>query len=266
VTNGTRPLTVLVVDDESPARSGLARMLAHRDDLTVVGECADGHAAIRAIRSLVPDLLLLDVQMPPPDGLAVVRTIGPDKMPAVVFVTAHDRYAVAAFEAHAVDYILKPFRERRLFEAIQRARERIESRRLGDLAHRLEGLLRDTGGAADPPGAPAANDCIVVHSVGKTEIVRIADLIRIEGAGYYVRLFTPTRTYLHREPLHTLEARLPPERFLRIHRSTVVNVAQIRETRVTSSGEHEVVLRDGTRRKVSRARWGKVDGLLRSWR
>jgi two-component system, LytTR family, response regulator len=257
------PLSVLVVDDEAPARNGLTRMLAGRHDLRIVGECADGQAAIRSIRALTPDLVLLDVQMPPPDGLAVVRAIGPEKMPAVVFVTAYDRFAVAAFEAHAVDYVLKPFREHRLFEAIRRARERVESRRLGGLVERLRGVLRDTRG--DDPADPGRDARIVVRSLGKTEIVPVADLIRIEAAGYYVRLHTSGRTYLHREPLHALETRLPPGRFLRVHRSSMVNVAHIRGARITSGGEHELLLQDGARVTVSRARWAKVDRLLRAW-
>lgn len=259
------PLTVLVVDDEPPARNGLVRLLAARDDVRVVGQCGDGNAAIKAIRTLAPDLVLLDVQMPPPDGFAVVRAIGPEKMPAVVFVTAHDRFAVAAFEAHAIDYVLKPFSERRLFDAIRCAREVIEARRLGDLARRLIGVLGEADRAASPGAPPDATDRIVVRSVGKAEVVLIADLLRVEAVGYYVRLFTPTRTLLHREPLHALEARLPADRFLRVHRSTLVNVTQIREARVTPKGEHELMLRDGSRVKVSRSRWAKVDAQLRKW-
>jgi len=262
----TNPLSVLVVDDEPPARRGLVRLLASRDDVRVVGQCGDGNAAIKAIRTLAPDLVLLDVQMPPPDGFAVVRAIGPEKMPAVVFVTAHDRFAVAAFEAHALDYVLKPFSERRLFEALRRARDLIESRRLGELARRLIGVLGDATGPVATSETPEAEDRIVVRSVGRTEVVLIADLLRVEAVGYYVRLFTPARTYLHREPLHGLEARLPAGGFLRVHRSTLVNVDQIREARVTPTGEHELLMRDGSRVKVSRSRWGCVAEQLRKWR
>lgn len=231
-------------------------MLAQLDDVTVVGQCGDGTSAIKAIRTLGPDLVLLDVQMPPPDGLDVVRAIGPENMPAVVFVTAHDRFAIAAFDAHAVDYILKPYRERRLFEAVRRARERLESRRLGERARQLLGVLHDTGGDD--------RDRIVVRSIGKTEIVRIADILRIEASGYCVRLVTAARRFLHREPLHALEARLPPGRFLRVHRSAMVNLTQIREARVTAGGGHELLLRDGTRLPVSRSRWTSVNAVLRS--
>ena len=236
-------------------------MLSHSDDVTVVGQCGDGRSAIKAIRALTPDLVFLDVQMPPPDGLGVIRAIGPEKMPAVVFVTAFDRFAVAAFEAHAVDYVLKPFRERRLFDAVRRARDAVDSRRLGNWARRLLGVLGEIDGGREA-AARATGERIVVRSVGKTEIVWIEDLVRVEAAGYYVRLFTAARTYLHREPLQALAARLPTDRFVQVHRSTIVQIAQIREARVTSGGAHELVLRDGSRVKVSRARWAGIGALI----
>jgi two-component system LytT family response regulator len=257
----SRPITVLVVDDEPPARSGLVRLLAGHEEFTVVGQCGDGISAIKAIRAVAPDLVLLDVQMPPPDGLGVVRAIGADKMPAVVFVTAHDRHAVAAFDAHALDYVLKPYSERRLLEAMRRAKDLLESRRLGELARRLLGVLGEDAEVARDD----TDDRIVVRSVGKTEIVRVADILRIEAAGYCVRLHTRHRVVVHREALYALEARLPQARFVRVHRSTVVNVEQIREARVTREGEHQLVLQDGVRLKVSRSRWPEVDALLRKW-
>lgn len=257
---GSRPITVLVVDDEPPARTGLVRLLAGHREFSVLGQCGDGVSAIKAIRALVPDLVLLDVQMPPPDGLGVVRAIGPDKMPAVIFVTAHDRHAVAAFEAHALDYVLKPYSERRLLEAMGRAKDALEERRLGELARRLLGVLGEGGTARDE-----SDDRIVVRSVGKTEIVPVADLVRIEAAGYCVRLYTRNRVLVHREALYALEARLPPGRFLRVHRSALVNVEQIREARITREGDHQLVLLDGTRLTVSRSRWADVDALLRRW-
>jgi two-component system LytT family response regulator len=257
-----RPITVLVVDDEPPARAGLMRLLAGYPEYTVVGDCGDGTSAIQAIRTLTPDLVLLDVQMPPPNGLAVVRAVGPEQMPAVIFVTAHDRFAVAAFNAHAVDYVLKPYSERLLLEAMLRARDLIESRRLGELARRLIGVL------GEEPGSPAAGapreDRIVVRSVRKTEVVPVSELLRVEASGYCVRLITAGRSIVHREALGALEKRLGG-RFIRVHRSTLVNVEQIREARVRTHGEHELVLRDGSRLKVSRQRWAEVNALLRKW-
>jgi two-component system LytT family response regulator len=258
-------LNVLIVEDEPNARAGLARMLARHDDLRVVGECGDGASAIKAIRALTPDLVLLDVQMPPPDGLAVVRAIGPERMPPVVFVTAHDRFAVAAFEAHAVDYVLKPFSEQRLLQAIRRAGALLESRRMEELAHRLAGVLGAAAGDGAAAAAAGTEERIVVRSLGRAVVVPVADLVRVEAAGYYVRLHTRTRTLLHREPLDALEARLPADRFLRVHRSELVHVGWIREAVVTARGEHELVLGDGGRVGVSRSRWPVVAATLRRW-
>jgi two-component system LytT family response regulator len=262
MTSPPRPITVLVVDDEPPARIGLARLVARREGFTVVGECGDGGSAIRAIRDLKPDLVLLDVQMRPPDGFGVVRAIGPEKMPAVIFVTAHDRFAVAAFETHALDYLLKPFSERRIDEALRRARDHFESRRMSDLGQRLLGLLGGSPGGAPPA---ADQDRIVIRSTGKTEVVPVAEVLRVEAAGYCVRLHTRQRVFVHRESMRSLEARLPASRFVRVHRSTLVNRDLIREARVTRSGEHELVLQDGTRLQVSRSRWGDVSRILTAW-
>lgn len=261
MTASSAPLKVLVVDDELHARTGLVRMLAERSDVTVVGEARDGSSAIRAIRETTPDLILLDVQMPPPDGFGVVRAIGPDRMPPVIFVTAYDQFAVQAFETHALDYLVKPYSERRLFQALDRARASQESRRLGVLAQRLLAAM------AEPGAEPAArHDRIVVKSLGKTEIVPVDDVLRVDAAGYCVKLRTRTRTIVHRESMYALAARLPSRRFARVHRSTIVNLDHIREARVTPGGEHELVLRDGSRVAVSRTRWPAVDGLLREWR
>lgn len=253
-----QPVSVLVVDDEPPARQGLARLVAAQEGFAVAGECGDGASAIEAIRSLAPDLVLLDVQMPPPDGLGVVRAVGAEQMPAVIFVTAYEAHAVAAFEAHALDYVLKPYTARRLAEALQRARSQIETRRLGELGRRLLGVL----GEVQSP----STDRIVVKSLGKTELVPVAEISRIEAAGYCVRIHTGRRVVVHREPLHALERRLPEQRFIRVHRSLLVNTRQIREARVTRSGEHQLVLQDGASVPVSRSRWPAVAALLESWR
>jgi two-component system LytT family response regulator len=253
-----RPLTVLVVDDEPHARTGLARMLAARSDLITVGECADGASAIRAIRDLHPDLVLLDVQMPAIDGLGVVRAIGPASMPAVVFITAHDHFAVRAFEAQAIDYVVKPFSRERLFQAIDRACEHRELRRMGDLGRRLVSALAETGETSSSP--PAGR--IVVKSVGKTELVPVAELIRVDAAGYCVKLHTRKGVIVHREPLYAIAAQLPQDRFVRVHRSAIVSLAHVREARVTASGEHELVMLDGARIPVSRTRWGEVERRL----
>lgn len=256
-----RPTTVLVVDDEPHARNGLARLVGELPGFVVQGACGDGTSAIRAIRTQAPDVVLLDVQMPPPDGLEVVRTLAGGAMPAVVFVTAHDRFAIQAFESNAVDYVLKPFRRERLRAALEKARDSIETKRLGEMGRRMLAAA----GAARPPAPGSDGDRLVIRSLGRTEVVRVADIVWIEAAGYCVRIHTASRTHVHREALQSLAERLPADRFLRIHRSAIVNAGQIREVRVTPTQEHEIHLHDGTRIPVSRTRWSGVSGLLGTW-
>jgi two-component system LytT family response regulator len=264
MTKSTAPTTVLVVDDEPRERAGLKRIVDDLPDFQVLGEASDGTSAVRAIRDLRPALVLLDVQMPPPDGFGVLRAVGPEAMPPVVFVTAHDRYATAAFEAHAVDYVLKPFRVERLVAAMRRARDGIEERRLGDLARRLMALLEDgpspTMARAEPPAR------VVVKGVGRTDLVPVRDILWIEATGYCVTLHTRQQALVHRESLRSLESRLEPEGFVRVHRSALVAMQHVRKITVLPRAEHELTLVDGSRVRVSRSRWGEVEGLIRAWR
>jgi two-component system, LytTR family, response regulator len=257
------PTTVLVVDDEPHERAGLKRIVDGLDDFRFAGEAADGASAVRAIRELAPELVLLDVQMPPPDGLEVIRQVGPEAMPAVVFVTAWDRYAVAAFEAHAVDYVLKPFREARLVAAMRRARGTLEARRLGTLARRFLAVLDDVALSPAKGEAPAR---VVVHGVGRTELVPVGEIVHIEASGYCVTLHTRQRTFVHRESMRSLAARLPADRFVRVHRSAIVNMRHVRRVSVLPRAGHELTLADGSRVRVSRSRWGDVERMLRRWR
>jgi two-component system LytT family response regulator len=249
---------VLVVDDEPLARSGMTALLSRQNDLTVVGECGDGASAIEAIERLAPDLVLLDVQMPELDGFEVLRSIGPERMPAVVFVTAYDRFAVRAFEVSAVDFLVKPFDDERFAQAIARARRFLELDRLGDLGRRLAGLLE----AADSAAPPQPLTRILVRDGGRVIFVSVGDLDWIEAADYYVKLHVGGRAYLLRQSLQTLEARLDPARFFRVHRSAVVNLDRVKELQPLFRGEHVVILHDGTRVKLSRSRKEPLEALL----
>ena len=262
--SATPRTTVLVVDDEPHERSGLTRIIEELPDFRVIGEAADGASAIRAIRRLSPDLVLLDVQMPPPDGFGVLRAVGPEAMPAVVFVTAHDRYATAAFEAHAVDYVLKPFRVERLVGAMRRAREVLEERRLGDLARRLMALLDDAPSAVQAKTGGVTR--VVVKGVGRTDLVPVREIVWIEATGYCVTVHTRHQSFVHREPLRSLEIRLQREGFVRVHRSALVAMRHVRKVAVLPRAEHELTLVDGTRVRVGRSRWGDVERVIRSWR
>lgn len=233
---------VLIVDDEPHAREGLRRIVSARPGFTVAGECGDGESAISAIQVLKPDLVLLDVQMPPPDGFAVLRALGPDCLPAVVFVTAFEEYAVRAFEAHAVDYVMKPFSDRRLLAAMDRARRTLEQGRLAALIDSI--------------------DRIVVRSLGRTDVVPVSDIAWIEASDYCVKLHAGGRPVVHREALASLEKKLG-SRFVRAHRAALVNLAHVRTVRVAEGGECEIVTVAGDHIPVSRSRRRAVDAALR---
>jgi len=267
------PVRALVVDDEPLARAGMRGLLADDPDVALVGECANGGEAIAAIRTHAPDLVLLDVQMPEVDGFAVVREIGVARMPVVVFVTAFDRYALRAFDAQALDYLLKPFSDERFRQALDRAKEEVRRRRLGALSTQLAALLGLAG--APTPAAPAAAPAgpapvpeaptrLEVRLGGRRMFVAVADIDWIEASDYYVRLHAGGRSHLLRETLQELEARLDPRRFVRVHRSAMVAVDRVAELRTDAGGRTVLVLRDGTRIPVSRSRGEQVERALRA--
>jgi two-component system LytT family response regulator len=241
-----KKIRALVVDDEPMARERVLSLLQHEADVEVVGECGDGVQAMAAIEHHAPDLVFLDVQMPGVDGFGVIDAIGPDKMPTVIFVTAYDEYALRAFEVHALDYLLKPFGRARFQETLSHAREHLERRRAGDLGRRLLALVNDIR-----PERPRL-DRLVVKSGGRVFFLRTADIDWIEAAGNYVRLHLGKDSHLFRETMNRLEARLDPRRFVRIHRSRIVNTERIEALQPWLGGDYVVVLRDGTKLPLSR--------------
>jgi two-component system LytT family response regulator len=270
--SGAPPVRTLVVDDEPLARAGIRGLLADDAEIAVVGECANGREAVAALRATTPDLVLLDVQMPELDGFGVVREVGP-AMPVVVFVTAFDQYALQAFDARALDYLLKPFSDERFRQALDRAKEEVRRRRLGALSTQLAALLGLAGAPtpaapaaapAGPPLAPEAPTRLEVRLGGRRMFVAVADIDWIEASDYYVRLHAGGRSHLLRETLQELEARLDPRRFVRVHRSAMVAVDRVAELRSDAGGRTVLVLRDGTRIPVSRSRGEQVERALRA--
>ncbi|HXE81638.1 MAG TPA: LytTR family DNA-binding domain-containing protein [Vicinamibacterales bacterium] len=249
-------LRMLIVDDEPLIRIGIRRALAGAAGIEIVGECGSGEEAIEAIESEEPDLVVLDVQMPGCNGLDVVRRIGPDRMPAVVFVTAYDEYAVQAFEVNAVDYVLKPFDPERLLQAIARARARIAAKRDDTLGARLQALLdaRD----ARPP------DRLVVRNGERFEFVPLDAIDWIEAADNYVQLHCGPKRHLLNETMTNLERRLDPSRFLRVHRSRMVNTSRIVAVHVLMGGTYELELRGGLRLTTGRQYRSAVQQLIRA--
>ena len=247
-------MRVLIVDDEPIARRGLRRLLATESDVEIVGEAGSGMAAVDAIAELKPDLVLLDIQMPEMGGLEVVAAVGPAQMPAVVFVTAFDKYAVEAFDLNAADYVLKPVDPERLGRALVRARRGLVAGVHGELEARLLRVLESTR-ALRP-------DRLVVRSAGRIQFVETEDIDWINSEDNYVRIHAGGRTYLVRETVGAMEARLDSSRFLRIRSSTIVQIARIREVRPLSNGTFELHLRDGTRVTSARRFRDRIEKLV----
>jgi two-component system LytT family response regulator len=252
-------IRVLVVDDEPLARSGLSDLLARDPELEVVGQCGDGRNAVEAIRNFKPDLVLLDIQMPEMDGFQVIQEVGADRMPATIFVTAYDQFAVRAFEVHALDYLLKPFDDQRFLAAVARSKQALRTQDVGQLSQRLIGLLAATRAGAAPPFLTR----LLVKNAGKVTFIRVDDIDWIEAADYYVRLHVARKSHLLRETMNTLEDQLDPARFFRVHRSAIVNLDRLVEIQPYFHGEHVLVLQDGSKLKLSRSRKEKLEAVLR---
>jgi two-component system LytT family response regulator len=247
-----RPIRACIVDDEELARRGVRSRLKGRDGIEVAAECSTGREAVEALRSRELDLVFLDVQMPGLDGFDVIEAVGPEAMPVTVFVTAYDEYALRAFDVHALDYLLKPLDEERFAETLDHARTRIAEQEAGRFEERLAGLVSDLAGDADRTGT-GSPDRFVVKSGGRVRFVKAEDIEWVEAAGNYVRLHTGETAPLVRKTMKEMEEALDGDRFLRIHRSTIVNVDCVEEMRpYGSNGEYVVVLRDGAERKLSR--------------
>jgi two-component system, LytTR family, response regulator len=256
-----REIRALIVDDEPLARRGIRQLLDREPDVTVVAEARNGRDALRALRTMNPDLVFLDVQMPEVDGFGVVRAYGPERMPAVIFVTAYDAFAVRAFDAHAIDYLVKPLREARFAEAVQRVRERMRSDDAVALSRQLSALL--AGSEASKAEPRQSSQRIVVPTSTGELVLDAGEIDWIEADDYYAAVHTGGRRHLIRESLASLESRLDGVQFVRAHRSAIVNLERVREVRIDAPGECALVLRDGTRVPVSRRRREQVTELVR---
>jgi two-component system LytT family response regulator len=256
-----REIRAVIADDEPLARRGIRQLLAPHRDVAVVAEARNGRETVRALRALQPDLLFLDVQMPELDGFGVLREHGAAHMPAVIFVTAYDEFAVRAFDAHALDYLVKPVGEARFAEALERARERLRSADAVELSRRLSALLAAHERAR--AASRAATQRLLVPTSAGGLVLDADEIDWIEADDYYAAIHARGRRHLIRESLASLEHRLDGGRFVRAHRSAIVNIDRVRELRGEPTGETVLVLRDGTRVPVSRRRREQVTGLLR---
>jgi two-component system, LytTR family, response regulator len=248
----------LIVDDEPLARERIRHLLEGEADIEVLGECEDGVTALAAIRDQDPDLVFLDVQMPELDGFEVLAQLDPARLPAIIFVTAHDQFALRAFEVHALDYLLKPFDLERFQGALTRARQWLDRRKQETVDTRLAALLTELRN----PATGKLQDRIAVKAAGRVILVKTEEIDWVEAADNYVNLHVGSAAHLLRETMNSFEQRLPPDRFLRISRSTIVNLDRVRELQPLFHGEYAVILADGTRLSLSRGYRDRLSVLL----
>jgi two-component system, LytTR family, response regulator len=255
-------ISALIVDDEKPARQRLRDLLDKQPEVAVVGECASGAEAVRLIRESETELLFLDIQMPLMGGFEVIKEVGAARMPVTVFVTAFDAYAVRAFEASALDYLLKPYSDERFDQCLTRALAHVRTQKREEMSRHLISVLAQN----QEGGARASSthlERLLVKVGGRVLFLPAEEIDWIEAAGVYVQLHAGSRKFLHRASLAELEASLDPRRFIRIHRSSIVNIQRVQELYPHSHGDYVAVLKDGTRLRLSRSYRPKLETRLR---
>ena len=249
-------IRVLIVDDEPLARERISDLLANDPQIDIVGECSNGREAISAIKKFSPDLLLLDIEMPEKDGFAVLEAIPSEAMPAVIFITAYDQYAVRAFEVYALDYLLKPFDRERFERALERAKTQVFGERNGDVSLRILAALDEI------KTRQVYLERLVIKTNGHVFFLKTDEIDWIEAEGNYVRLHTSKESYLLRDTISALEAQLDPKTFLRVHRSAIVNIDRVQEMQPWFHGEYRIILRGGAQLTLSRSYREKLHELL----
>ena len=256
-------IRVLIVDDESLARRTIKDLVVSDPEIEVIGECSNGLEAVNFIRKQPPDLLFLDIQMPGLNGFETLSRVDVGQIPAIVFVTAFDHYALKAFEVHALDYLLKPFSDQRFEEALRQAKAHIHLREINGLSQSLVALI----------GEQAASGTVsvkrrrlltrfMIKAGGRASFIKADDVDWIAADDYYIKLHVSGKSHLLRTSINELEEKLDPKRFLRIHRSTIVNFDRVKELHQVPSGEYVVVLKDGTELKLSRTGRDRLEGFL----
>lgn len=260
-------IRTLIVDDEPAARRGVRLLLEKDDNVEVVGEAADGLTAADMMRRERPDLVFLDVQMPGCNGFEALEKAGASQAPAVVFVTAYNEHALHAFEVNAIDYLLKPYDDGRFHSALARAKDEVRRRQVevdnSRLSQLLEFLQARMGLKSAGESEAAVNDRILIKSSGEIFFLKAGEIDWIEAEGDYMKFHVGGRTHLMRETMARLESRLDPQKFIRIHRSTIVNIDRLRKLSPSFAGEYAVILHDGTKLKLSRGYHERIATLLR---
>ena len=259
-------IRTIIVDDEPAARRGVRLLLERDREVEIVGEAAGGVEAAELIRRAKPDLAFLDVQMPGGDGFEALSQIDPATAPAVVFVTAYDEHALRAFDVHAVDYLLKPYDDLRFAAALQRAKTEVRRHQTDSVNSRLTQLLDYLRQSGDDRAAKesAVGDRILLKSSGEIFFLKAEEIDWIEAEGDYMKFHVAGRAHLMRETMARLEARLDPKRFIRIHRSTIVNLDRLRKLSPSFAGDYAVILHDGTKLKLSRGYHERIATLMKA--
>jgi two-component system, LytTR family, response regulator len=257
----------MIVDDEPLARAAIRLLLKADAEVEVIAEAGSGAEAVRLISRHSPDLLFLDIQMPGMSGFDVLEQIDAQRIPAIIFVTAFDQYALRAFEVHALDYLLKPFDDARFEKALRQAKTQIEQREINKLSQKLFALLEDREEKRQPlhdqPARPSYLARFMIKTAGRIFFLKVDEIDWIGAEDYYVKLHVGRKSHLLRETMNDLEAKLDPEKFLRIHRSSIVNLDRVKEMHAHFNGDYVVILQDGTELKLSRSRREQLQSLLK---
>ena len=256
-------IRTLIIDDEPLARRNLRLLLEKDPQIEILEECRNGREAVKAINTLSPDLIFLDIQMPEMDGFDVLARVGPEHIQAIIFVTAFDQYALKAFDVHALDYLLKPFDDERFAHALERAKSQIEAREIDRLSKRLLALLEEREGERHASKQDYLTRLMIKIS-GRVVLLKVDEIDFIEADGNYAKLHVGRKAHLLRERMHDLETRLDPAKFVRIHRSVIVNLDRIKEMHPHFNGDYVVVLEDGRQLKLSRSRREDLEARLKA--
>lgn len=261
----TAKIKTLIIDDEPLARRNLRLLLEKDPQIEILEECRNGREAVKAINALSPDLIFLDIQMPEMDGFDVLARVGPERIQAIIFVTAFDQYALKAFDVHALDYLLKPYDDERFAHALNRAKSQIEAREIDRLSKRLLALLeeRDSERTGSRQQANYLTRVMIKVS-GRVTLLKVDEIDFIEADGNYAKLHVGRKAHLLREKMHDLEGRLDPAKFVRIHRSVIVNLDRIKEMHPHFNGDYIVVLEDGRKLRLSRTRRENLEARLKA--
>jgi len=259
-------IRTLIVDDEPLARRNLRVLLEKDPQIEIVEECRNGREAVKAINTLSPDLIFLDIQMPEMDGFDVLAHVGPEHIQAIIFVTAFDQYALKAFDVHALDYLLKPFDDERFGHALRRAKAQIEAHEINRLSKRLLALLEERESEQKVTKREKYLTRLMIKDSGRMTLLKVNDIDFIEADGNYAKLHVGRATQLLREKMNDLESRLDPAKFVRIHRSIIVNLDRIKEMHPHFNGDYIVVLQDGKQLRMSRTRREHLEARLKPGR